>query len=325
MTTEPVAGPWALPDARPTSARERRGQWASFLLRSADVARAGRVFGPRLGGPPDVVSRSWFGHRLHVDVSRSLAQRLVFLLGERSLPEASVVRSLLAPGMVAVDVGANIGYWTLFLCSRVGTSGQVVAYEPSPENLPELEANIARNGLAQVTVRPVAVGARAGVVSFLSGINGGVAEGDGGPHLCPVVTLDELRDRPVDFVKIDVEGYEGAVLEGARELIRRQRPVLWIEFHPQLVRAHGFSYDALLGDLAPLYPRSRLFASAEAASPGRLRRMASRYGLGRALVEVADPAGDGARALVAGQDAVWLCCDHGRGAEQNCRLSLPGA
>lgn len=311
MAIKTPTGPSLLPDARPISSRERRGLWASFLLRSADVARARRVFGRELGGAPDVVSRPWFGHRLHVDVSRSLAQRLVFLLGERSLPEAGVVRSLLKPGMLAVDVGANIGYWTLFLCSCVGATGHVVAYEPSPENVPELEANVARNALSHVTIRPVAVGARAGVVSFLGGINGGVADDDSGPHTCQMTSLDELLDRRVDFLKVDVEGYEGAVLDGARELLMSQRPVLWLEFHPQLVRAHGCSYDAVLSDLMPLYARTRLFVPVQAVSPGRLRRVASRYGLGPALIEVPRPAGERARSLVAGQDAVWLCCDHG--------------
>ncbi len=141
--------------------------------------------------------------------------------------EADVLRfagSVVRPGMVTVDVGANVGFHSVMLAKLVGPLGRVHAYEPLAETLQFLRANLWRHGCANAVVHPAAALDRAGVVSFERD-----PEGDSGAHVqldaataiqVPTTTLDEeLGGGRVDFLKIDVEGAEPLVLEGARAVI----------------------------------------------------------------------------------------------------------
>ncbi|HEV7517126.1 MAG TPA: FkbM family methyltransferase, partial [Thermoanaerobaculia bacterium] len=105
---------------------------------------------------PTLFERPFFGYRLLVDVSRSNAQRLLYLDGERFMAERFLLRRLLRPGFKAVDVGANIGYYLLFMARLIGERGSISCFEPEPENLAELTRNIRRNGLDNVRVFPLA-------------------------------------------------------------------------------------------------------------------------------------------------------------------------
>lgn len=137
------------------------------------------------------------------------------------------------PGDVVVDVGANIGNHTLFLAAVAGC--RVFAYEPNPELVSGLRNSIEANGLQdQVTLRDVGVHSRSarGVLADLDAGNLGaqsvaVAEADGD---FGVVALDEETfPGRVAAMKIDVEGAEIDVLRGARHVIDRDRPRLFIE------------------------------------------------------------------------------------------------
>jgi FkbM family methyltransferase len=165
---------------------------------------------------------------------------------------------LLRPGAWVIDVGANIGIVTGQMCQAVGPLGLVTALEPLPANQHKLRRLKADNRLHQLDVRGVAAGAErarlslrlpprgnSGWASFsASWLGEGTVEVD-------VVTLDEVvagtaGGRTVDLVKIDVEGYEFEVLEGARDLLARHRPVLVMEFNDPLLRDRGRSSLDLL-------------------------------------------------------------------------------
>jgi FkbM family methyltransferase len=150
------------------------------------------------------------------------------------------------PGMVAYDVGANIGYITLILRQKVGETGRVFAFEPLPENVERLRRNVEMNGYgSQIEIFSGAVLDRSGPVSFLIGpsISMGKAEGSAGRSSnengqaieVPGISLDEFVYRdgnpPPQIVKIDIEGGEVMALPGMQRLLTEARPVVLIELH----------------------------------------------------------------------------------------------
>lgn len=148
----------------------------------------------------------------------------------------------LAPDAVIWDVGANIGTTALSAAYLLPQS-KVLSFEPGPRALDCLQRMIKANGLEQqCEVVPAAVGARAGTIrfaetDFLAGshVDLGALKGEVATGLTvPVVSLDEVvrqrRPERIDLLKIDVEGYEQQVLEGARELIARYKPRIVMEY-----------------------------------------------------------------------------------------------
>ena len=101
-----------------------------------------------------LLERRLFGHRFVCDVSRAGPQKLLYLIGERYVSEARLVKSLLTPGMKVADVGANVGYYTLMFAQVLGPAARIIAIEPSPENLLELKFNVRRNKLCNVRNSP---------------------------------------------------------------------------------------------------------------------------------------------------------------------------
>jgi FkbM family methyltransferase len=178
-------------------------------------------------------------------------------------PEVSAaVRRTLVPGDCFVDVGASIGYFTVLASALVGGKGRVVAIEPGPQNQPLLLLNVASNQLANVQVFPVALSDRREILSYnrLSS-NGAVTAANVDAQalitgdLVPALTLDELLRgiERVDLMKIDVEGAEWRVLQGAKETIARCRPTLIFEFTPRALESlSGISGLAMLTKIGEL-------------------------------------------------------------------------
>lgn len=171
--------------------------------------------------------------------------RTIYLTGTTERATLTVMRKLLRSGDVCVDVGANIGVMTLMAAQQVGPSGRVFAFEPCQLTATRLLENIALNGFSNVQVLVQALGASAtkGVLckperhsgmSYLSA--GGVSSED--HETVMVDTLDNLIASgtvraPIRLVKIDVEGWEGEVVQGARNLLRSSdKPGLIIEWCP---------------------------------------------------------------------------------------------
>jgi FkbM family methyltransferase len=136
-----------------------------------------------------------------------------------------------APGCV-VDVGANIGAFSLYQ-AIVKHAGVVIAFEPSPDVFPRLAKNVEINRLTNVRLVNAAVGETTGVLSFSEGrmsVNCQVS--NAGPLKVRCVTLDsELSNIPnIDLLKIDTEGYETHVLQGAHETLKRTSRIA-LELH----------------------------------------------------------------------------------------------
>lgn len=138
--------------------------------------------------------------------------------------------------MVAADIGANIGTFTLPLARAVFPGGSVVAIEPQRILHQMLCANIALNGIRNVRALQIGAGRAADTaiappIDFTAAANfGGVALASSGPgESVDVVPLDALGLAACHFVKIDVEGMEAQVIDGAAETIGRHRPILYVE------------------------------------------------------------------------------------------------
>lgn len=166
--------------------------------------------------------------------------RLMEIYGEYFESEVNVFRRVLAPGDLALDVGANIGVHTLAMARIVGPTGFVLAFEPQRLVFQTLCANMALNSLDNVHCVNAGVSDRPGRLSVsdpdpTSPNNfGGVEVSmlDVAPRAAPVpqVTLDDFLDvASLKFVKIDVEGMEAQVLRGARRTLDRFKPVLYVE------------------------------------------------------------------------------------------------
>jgi FkbM family methyltransferase len=261
--------------------RLRLARLRAFLWRFRSLALAHSLFDN--AGRSRILQRRLFGFELAVDVARGNPQRLLMLEGERFVLERQLVRRLVQSGMHAVDVGANIGYYLLLLARAVGPDGKVSCFEPDPENLAELERNVRLNGLANVRIHPAAVGAENKTVELRGGINSTIAPG--GELRVPLVSLDSAVTRPVDFLKIDVEGYEGYVLAGARQILIQDRPNLFLEIHPSQL-ASPLAVDEMLRELGLLYGRIELHEIAPEESLGD--RLRARY-LNRGVRRVVDP------------------------------------
>ena len=178
-----------------------------------------------------------------------------------NLQEYAAFKRAIAPGMVALDVGANVGAYSMLLGQWVGPAGRVFAFEPAPSAFNGLVRHLHLNDLDGI-VRPVdaAVGDVETRAEFLlmgtagEGRLAAPADRDEGRLNVAVVTIDAFCAREgldPDFIKVDVEGWELAVLRGARETIRRRGRALalFVEMHPSAWPLLGTTRESLLDEL----------------------------------------------------------------------------
>ena len=192
---------------------------------------------------------------------RDHMESLVFV-GRHRLPRRVI--ATLRPGDWAIDVGANVGSVAGQMCRAVGRDGQVWAFEPIPRNVERLERFAAHNDLCQLRIHACALSSRratdtirlapehsSGHASFTaSWIRGGCLE-------VATERLDDLTGAmddatPLRLIKLDVEGFEREVIEGAETTIRRFRPLIYCEFNDIILRDAGSSSAGLLRAFADL-------------------------------------------------------------------------
>ena len=186
-----------------------------------------------------VLVQTLWGHKLLVDASDMIMapQLIVYRQWEADL--SRLMHDYTTPDTVFIDVGANIGYFTCLIASKIGNSGsgRVVAIEPNPRCLALLKKNIAINWAIQrnrVRVEGVAVSDKEGVghlmVPTSGAANAQISANGGSPETVPVLMrpLDDiLVDVPhADLMKIDVEGFEQFALRGAIDFISRSKDII---------------------------------------------------------------------------------------------------
>lgn len=170
----------------------------------------------------------------------SPADNLAYLSGTAENHLQRVIRKHVAPGDTVYDIGANIGYVSLSLSKQVGAEGQVIAFEPVPRNIESFRHNIELNQIRNVRLMEVAASDRSGKETMRIAENLATASllwHRNNPSATEVTVgtepIDDLVDsgelRRPTFVKIDVEGAEGLVLQGMRRTIAAAKPVIFVE------------------------------------------------------------------------------------------------
>ncbi|HEY3789291.1 MAG TPA: FkbM family methyltransferase [Urbifossiella sp.] len=156
--------------------------------------------------------------------------------GEFSEGEIDLFRQCVKPGQTVLEVGANIGAHTVWLAETVGPSGKVLAFEPQRIVFQTLCANLALNSITNVHGFQAALGATAGQIvvptlDYSRTENYGALALGGYQHgePVPLLTIDGLKLPACHFIKIDVEGMEREVLQGAVETIAAFTPILYVE------------------------------------------------------------------------------------------------
>lgn len=151
-----------------------------------------------------------------------------------------VYARLIKPGDTVYDLGANVGIHSLLFAKLTGPDGQVMAFEPLPRNIAEIEFFKQLNGVSNVTVMDLAAGNAQGTAEFWLGTNdsqGSLMETGsetGKKITVQVARLDDLIGAglpPPDFLKIDIEGAEGDALDGFDESTAKLRPTFAVDLH----------------------------------------------------------------------------------------------
>ena len=202
------------------------------------------------------------GRTLWVDLHDRTLGRYFFVFQDYEPFEATLLERAAGPGATVVDIGANVGFYTVLLASRVGPGGRVIAIEPDPTNASLLRRSAAANDLGNVTFLEAAVLDRAGTIDlYRSKTNFGDhrvfdgAESDGAGRekvTVPAVVLDEYLERErvqPTLVKMDIQGAEVTAFPGMIRTLSDPRVVLFCEFWPQGLRLAGSNAGAFLDSL----------------------------------------------------------------------------
>jgi len=221
------------------------------VFREAPLRFAARTIGftlrEKLGAAGEVDFATADGHVFRSPPD-NISSFIAGVFGQRDQHVYRFWRRHLRPGAIVLDVGANIGLYGIPAAGLVGAKGAVICFEANPRTYRYLAGNLARNRCANVLAENLAVGAAAGEIRLATaGANAGeahvAADGEQGEAV-PMVSLDGYCARQgigrVDYVKIDVEGYEADVLRGAREVLGRNPDILvQTEYEPQHLARYG--------------------------------------------------------------------------------------
>lgn len=250
---EPVESedPWAKrPTARPALPQRIARFMASPNRRKyiTLAARARRLF-PEMPIPLRLPFGAWW-------LAGKSAMDHELMYGEFEPEEMSFVQRLLRPGMTALDMGAHHGLYTLLLSKKVGASGRVIAFEPSPREYRRLEKHLRFNRCSNVHVERSAAGSEAGEADlylsdgfhdWYNSLRPPALPDSAGVVRVRVRGIDDVLAEQgvstVDFIKLDVEGGELEVLHGAARLLHGEsRPAILAEV--QDVRTLPWGYPA---------------------------------------------------------------------------------
>lgn len=184
---------------------------------------------------------------MELNLQNKALDRALFLFRSREEMETKVVKNFLKPGMNVLDLGANIGYYTLLMAKLVGDKGKIFAVEPFPENFAQLKINVALNNLQSVVVLDnIAISDKTEEVDFFVGSEHNLGtllkEGNeyqitGSIRVKAVSLVDYLKNKgKIDFLRMDIEGGEAKIFNHMQKNWPSDRPypkAIFFEAHPE--------------------------------------------------------------------------------------------
>jgi FkbM family methyltransferase len=181
-------------------------------------------------------------------------------IGSYEADKQKLLSELSIEGTTVLDIGANVGFFSILLSCLVGQTGYVIAVEPLPRNLSFINRHINLNKIENITVLPVAISNKKGVMKFASSAHNSSAHlAEDGDLDVSVVTLDSFDNfkSPVSLVKIDVEGAEANVLRGGELFFKRYRPIILLATHGKkyaddcqiILHEYNYSMELISKDL----------------------------------------------------------------------------
>jgi len=188
------------------------------------------------------------GSKMFLDPGDSLDLSINGVYGEL---DTKIIREEIHEGDIVIDVGANIGYYTLIFAQLVGSSGKVFAFEPEPKNFEILKKNIEINNYQNIVAEQKIVSDKSGIVKLFIAEHGIVGhrinQEKSSQKFIEVesIILDNYikklnLDNKINFIKIDVEGSEPKVLEGTKEIIQKSNQLkIFTEFNREVVKEYG--------------------------------------------------------------------------------------
>jgi len=189
----------------------------------------------------------------------SSAQNAYIAYGVREPLATEIYSKILKAGMHVVDVGTHVGYYALLASRLVGDEGVVYTIEPNPWSFLLLRYNVKLNGRKNIKLYNLAIGDEDGEIAFCYSVKysnlSQVLDEDecrssgGRPIRVRVTTLDQLLgEERVDVIRMDVEGFEYKILQGARKLLSRNKEMwFFLELHPSsYISRYGGSVEELL-------------------------------------------------------------------------------
>lgn len=203
------------------------------------------------------------GFLMHLN-TQDFIQKTIFITGRWDDEVGNVIRSTLKAGDVFVDIGANVGYFSL-LASQC--CGQVISFEPNPKCLMQLNENIALNKRTNIDVRPIGLADACGKAEFHIGdaanIGGGsLRKSSGEKFSIQLDTMDaQLAGQRIRLIKIDIEGAEVLALKGASKLLSRvDAPDVICEVSENSLKQMGSSKEDLFQMMALYGYKNRIIS-----------------------------------------------------------------
>ncbi len=173
--------------------------------------------------------------KINCDTGTWIGAKIAYT-GEYEPELKKVFKSMIKKRDHVLDVGANIGFHTLYFADLVGENGKVTAFEPVPINYQILQENIKLNNFNHIHTKNIALSNKNEQLNISIDENSknpgafNLFEQDGNTTINCCIGDEEIGAEKVDFIKIDVEGYESFVIEGLLKTIKRDRPIIVFEF-----------------------------------------------------------------------------------------------